>query len=114
VKHSHRDRRGNGRVPHGGSVLVRGLAKTFGRGTACDFTEDGARLLVKEPVKPGCPIILHLQLEAQRVLSLIATVVWASPSESGTEVGVRFQEGCRTSRQYLDNWLHRKRLLSFA
>lgn len=110
------DRRGNGRVPHAGSIMVRSLSSTFRRGSARDFTEEGARLVVPEDVPPGTSVVLHLKLEAQRMLSLLATVVWARPDgHSGTtEVGVRFQEGCRADRQHLANWLHCRRILASA
>jgi hypothetical protein len=108
------DRRGDGRVIHHGDVLVRGSSRTFQRGSSRDFTEDGARLIVPEPVQPGHSLMVHLKLEARRALSLLATVVWAKPAESGTEVGVRFQEGCRADRRRLNHWLHNRRLLAFA
>ncbi len=108
------DRRGGGRVLHRGDVLVRGQSATYQRGSSRDFTEDGARLVVPESVKPGHSLMVHLKLEARRALSLLATVVWAKPAESGTEVGVRFQEGCRADRRRLNHWLHTRRLLAFA
>jgi len=108
------DRRGCGRVPHCSEVLVKGQASTFGRGTSCDFNESGARLVVAETVKPGHDLVVYLKLEAQRALSFLATVVWAKPTETGTEVGVRFQDGCHADRRRLNRWLHHRRLLSFA
>lgn len=108
------DRRSFGRVPHCGDVLVRGTATTFSRGATRDFTEDGARLVVPEDVPTGTSIVVHLKLEAQRILSLLATVVWAKPAEKGTEVGVRFAEGCIKDRRQLANWVHRQRLLGAA
>ena len=109
-----RDRRGDGRVLHREDVLVRGASTTYRRGSSRDFTEDGARLVVPEEVAPGHSLMVHLKIEARRALSLLATVVWAQPSEGGTEVGVRFQEGCLADRRRFNNWLHSRRLLSFA
>lgn len=96
--------------------MIKSLGRTFSRGTTRDFNETGARLVVEEPVQPGHSMVLHLKLEAQRVLSLIATVVWAKESRpgEGREVGIRFQEGCRGDRQRLNNWLHRRRLAAFC
>lgn len=108
------DRRGCGRVSHRGEVLVKAEASTFGRGITRDFNESGARLVMSEKVKPGHNLVLHLKLEAQRALSFLATVVWAKPTEHGTEVGVRFQDGCQADRRRLNRWLHHRRLLSFA
>lgn len=108
------DRRGCGRVSHRGEVLVKGVAATFGRGTTCDVNESGARLVVTEKVKPGHDLVVYLKLEAQRALSFIATVVWARSTENGTEVGVRFQDGCQADRRRLNRWLHHRRVLSFA
>lgn len=105
-----------GRVRHRADVMVRGLSATFRRGSSRDFTEDGARLVVSEPVPPGHSVVVYLKLEAQRLLSVLATVVWSKPaSEEGqTEVGIRFQDGCRADRVFLNNWLHRRRLLAYA
>ena len=109
------DRRGCGRVPHRSQVLVKSdEASTFGRGTSCDFNESGARLVVSEKVMPGHDLVVYLKLEAQRALSFLATVVWTKPTEAGTEVGVRFQEGCYADRRRLNRWLQSRRLLSFA
>ena len=52
------DRRGCGRVPHRGEVLVKGESSTFGRGVTCDFNESGARLVVNEKVKPGHDLVV--------------------------------------------------------
>jgi len=95
-------------------VLVKGESSTFARGTTCDFNESGARLVVTEKVKPGHDLVVYLKLEAQRALSFLATVVWAKSTEAGTEVGVRFQDGCYADRRRLNRWLHSRRLLSFA
>jgi len=108
------DRRGCGRVSHRSEVLVKGKAATFGRGTTCDVNESGARLVVSEKVKPGHDLVVYLKLEAQRALSFLATVVWAKSTDQGTEVGVRFQDGCHADRRRLNRWLHHRRLLSFA
>ncbi|MBS2039542.1 PilZ domain-containing protein [bacterium] len=108
------DRRGCGRIHHQGEVLVKGLSSTFGRGQTRDVNESGARLLVQEKVKPGHDLVLHLKLEAQRALSFLATVVWTRSTEQGTEVGVRFQDGCQADRRRLNRWLQHRRLLSFA
>jgi hypothetical protein len=108
------DRRGCGRIHHQGEVLVKGNSPTFGRGQTRDVNEGGARLVVQETVKPGHNLVLHLKLEAQRALSFFATVVWARVTEQGTEVGVRFQEGCQADRRRLNRWLQHRRLLSFA
>ena len=108
------DRRGCGRVAHRSEVLVKGEASTFGRGTTRDFNASGARLVVTENVAAGHDLVVYLKLEAQRALSFLATVVWAKPTENGTEVGVRFQDGCQADRRRLNRWLHHRRLLSFA
>jgi hypothetical protein len=108
------DRRGCGRVSHRGEVLVKGASSTFGKGSTRDFNESGARLVVSEKMKPGHDLVVYLKLEAQRALSFLATVVWAKQTENGTEVGVRFQDGCQADRRRLNRWLHHRRLLSFA
>ena len=95
--------------------MIKALGSTFSRGTTRDFNETGARLVIQEPVRPGHSMVVHLKLEAQRVLSLLATVIWTKDADSGQthEVGIRFQEGCRGDRQRLNNWLHRRRLAAF-
>lgn len=108
------DRRGCGRVSHRSEVLVKGASSTFGKGSTRDFNESGARLVVSEKMKPGHDLVVYLKLEAQRALSFLATVVWAKQTENGTEVGVRFQDGCQADRRRLNRWLHHRRLLSFA
>lgn len=108
------DRRGCGRVSHRSEVLVKGASSTFGKGSTRDFNESGARLVVSEKMKPGHDLVVYLKLEAQRALSFLATVVWAKQTEGGTEVGVRFQDGCQADRRRLNRWLHHRRLLSFA
>jgi len=108
------DRRGGGRVPHRGEILVKGSRSTFQRGSACDLNESGARLLVPDQVQPGHSLVVYLKLEARRALSFLATVVWARPGAQGTEVGVRFEEGCLADRRFLGNWLHNRRMLAFS
>ncbi len=108
------DRRGCGRIRHQGEVLVKGSSPTFGRGQTRDVNESGARLVVPDKVKPGHDLVLHLKLEAQRALSFLATVVWARVTEQGTEVGVRFQDGCQADRRRLNRWLQHRRLMTFA
>lgn len=108
------DRRGGGRVSHSIPLWVKALSSTFQPARSKDFNENGVRLEVPEPLSPGCRMVVHLRLEARKVLSLIGTVVWSEASEGGAEVGVRFHEGCRSSRQLLENWVHRKRLLAFV
>lgn len=114
---SARDRRSSGRVLYTGKVTVHGAAALCHKGSSRDFTEEGARLVVPGgEVSTGSSIVLHLKVEAQRFLSLLATVVWTKPDPQGkgTELGVRFAEGCHTSRRQLANWLHRRRLLGAA
>lgn len=108
------DRRGDGRVRHIAEVLVRGLSSTFQRGSTRDFTEDGARLVVPEAILPGHSLMVHLKLEALRALSLLGKVVWARPSENGTEVGVQFEPGCLADRQRFCSWLHTRRMLAYC
>ena len=108
------DRRGGGRVPHRGEVLVKSSRSTFQRGSACDLNESGARLVVPDAVEAGHSLVVHLKLEAQRALSFLATVVWARPGVRGTEVGVRFEDGCQADRRFLGHWLHNRRMLAFS
>lgn len=108
------DRRGCGRVPHHSEVLIKGRSAIFARGQTRDVNESGARLVIQEQVSPGNKLVLHLKFEAQRALNFLATVVWARVTEQGTEVGVRFNEGCNIDRRRLNRWLEQRRFLAFA
>jgi hypothetical protein len=64
---------------------------------ALDVSEQGARLVLKEPLEPGQQAQIHLSgLGYRRPLKVLATVVWVVPAADGTYcVGLRFDKSLR-------------------